>query len=406
MMITEIEIVKRLQKEHPEYAGRIGFKFVNADLTARGGFQYRIGQMAVATGDLAKIGTPGVLHYCESIKAAAGTRAAQGAGKVLLAVGIPSGVEIACEGDYRGARCLMPLEKLDMHSGDFVKFTAEPDGLGKVAAGLHRRLGLFRGADEIELSSVAADGLLVRYSGRIISWDGIAVYRCDLTDKAVNCTHETGSPFLHTDGNRYAAVEATDGEHCYGCDLKGPYCLPCTAKERPDGKSVVYRRQDPQEGGCADMAAEIGRLLTQRGLKMVTAETVTGGAIAARLTAVTGSSEWFAGGCIYAADEQRLPGVQAATLKDHGAVSVAAVYELMEGLEAHYGAQAGIVVSGVAVPGGLLYAPAGSIICGAFDRGAYRWRTCRFDGDCASVRRQAEDCCLKLLLGLLDGSAR
>lgn len=98
----------------------------------------------------------------------------------------------------------------------------------------------------------------------------------------------------------------------------------------------------------------VGQLLQQHELVVATAESCTGGYIGHRITSIPGSSAWFAGGVISysnAVKQQEL-GVRDTTLTEHGAVSEAAVSEMLQGLLQRFPAQVGIAVSGVAGPGG------------------------------------------------------
>ena len=68
---------------------------------------------------------------------------------------------------------------------------------------------------------------------------------------------------------------------------------------------------------------QIGRILTDRGLRLAVAESCTGGLLGHRITNVAGSSAYFIGGMLVYANEtkQELLGVPAEILETHGAVS-------------------------------------------------------------------------------------
>ncbi len=102
------------------------------------------------------------------------------------------------------------------------------------------------------------------------------------------------------------------------------------------------------------LAAALGRLLVERGQSMATAESCTGGKIAALITDVSGSSAYFVGGAVtYAnAEKVRQLGVLETTLDQHGAVSEAVVLEMVKGLRERTGADWGVSVSGIAGPSG------------------------------------------------------
>lgn len=103
-----------------------------------------------------------------------------------------------------------------------------------------------------------------------------------------------------------------------------------------------------------NLAAVVGELLLAAGETLATAESCTGGRIAAELTGNAGSSAYFLGGAVvYAnAEKVRQAGVEPALLEAHGAVSEPVVRALAEGLRTRSGAAWVLAVSGIAGPGG------------------------------------------------------
>ena len=91
-----------------------------------------------------------------------------------------------------------------------------------------------------------------------------------------------------------------------------------------------------------------------RGFKLATAESCTGGLVGAMLTSVPGSSEAFVGGVIAYSDEikTRELGVSPAVLRDHGAVSAEAAEAMAQGIRDRLSADVGISATGIAGPGG------------------------------------------------------
>lgn len=106
--------------------------------------------------------------------------------------------------------------------------------------------------------------------------------------------------------------------------------------------------------GKEDLALALGRRLAAAGKTVVTAESCTGGSVAAAITANAGSSAYFLGSIVSYANEikQSQLGVQAQTLADHGAVSEQTVLEMATGARDRLGADYAIASSGVAGPGG------------------------------------------------------
>ncbi len=109
---------------------------------------------------------------------------------------------------------------------------------------------------------------------------------------------------------------------------------------------------------------EIGRLLQERGLRLATAESCTGGYLAHLITSISGSSAYYVGSVIAYANEVKIQqlGVQSITLEQHGAVSEVTVIEMAEGLLKRYPADIAIAISGIAGPnGGTPEKPVGTI---------------------------------------------
>ena len=98
----------------------------------------------------------------------------------------------------------------------------------------------------------------------------------------------------------------------------------------------------------------LGQLLTERGLTLSTAESCTGGGIAARITSVAGSSAYFRGGIVAYANEVKtgLLHVSPATLEAHGAVSRETVVEMVRGAMKTLETDCAVATSGIAGPGG------------------------------------------------------
>ncbi len=149
----------------------------------------------------------------------------------------------------------------------------------------------------------------------------------------------------------------------------------------------------------------VARELLRRQWRMATAESCTGGLVAAACTELPGSSQWFDGGLVtYATPwKLRLLGVPPETVESHGVVSLAVVEAMLAGLRSLHGVQAGVAVSGIAGPGGGLPGkPVGTVALGAFAGDRRQCLLLHFPGDRRQVRQAAARRVLQLLLEQLD----
>jgi nicotinamide-nucleotide amidase len=110
----------------------------------------------------------------------------------------------------------------------------------------------------------------------------------------------------------------------------------------------------PDFDALVDEAATLLDLLRARKLKLATAESCTGGLIAAILTEVPGSSDVFERGFVTYSNEAKteMLGVPAALIKEHGAVSEEVARAMAEGALRNSRTDIAVSVTGVAGPGG------------------------------------------------------
>jgi nicotinamide-nucleotide amidase len=137
---------------------------------------------------------------------------------------------------------------------------------------------------------------------------------------------------------------------------------------------------------------QLAALLRERGWMLATAESCTGGLIAAACTDISGSSDWFDRGFVTYSNEAKteLLGVDAGLIAAHGAVSEVVARALAFGAVRHSKAQVGVGVTGVAGPtGGSDDKPVGTVWFGFFVDGLLSSETRHFDGDRAAVRGAA-----------------
>lgn len=108
------------------------------------------------------------------------------------------------------------------------------------------------------------------------------------------------------------------------------------------------------EGAALSAAAAVLAALRQKGLRIATAESCTGGGIAKELTEIAGSSDGFACGVVTYSNRSKseLLGVSSALIKAEGAVSTAVASAMAEGARVRLGVEVAVAVTGVAGPGG------------------------------------------------------
>ena len=151
---------------------------------------------------------------------------------------------------------------------------------------------------------------------------------------------------------------------------------------------------------CARLAQE----LQDRGWMLATAESCTGGLIAAACTELSGSSNWFERGFVTYSNEAKAEslGVDAALIAQHGAVSEVVARAMAFGAVRHSHAQVSVAVTGVAGPtGGTPLKPVGTVWFGFQVDGQLTSETRCFEGDRAAIRAATVEHALRRLLDLL-----
>jgi nicotinamide-nucleotide amidase len=111
------------------------------------------------------------------------------------------------------------------------------------------------------------------------------------------------------------------------------------------------------------------------GIRIATAESCTGGMVAAALTDIAGSSDVFDRGFVTYANAAKIDllAVSPATLAAHGAVSEPVAREMAEGALARSAAQLAVSVTGIAGPGGSEFKPEGRVCFGLAKHGMPTW---------------------------------
>jgi len=153
---------------------------------------------------------------------------------------------------------------------------------------------------------------------------------------------------------------------------------------------------------------QIADLLLNKQWKLTTAESCTGGLIAAACTGLSGSSNWFERGFVTYSNEAKteLLGVDPALIASQGAVSEAVVRTMAQGALQHSRAQVAVAVTGVAGPtGGSAEKPVGTVWFGWATAQGTTSTVHHFAGDRAAVRAATVHQALTTLLELLRAPA-
>lgn len=148
-------------------------------------------------------------------------------------------------------------------------------------------------------------------------------------------------------------------------------------------------------------AARLQAACLARGLTVATAESCTGGAVAAAITAVSGSSGYFRGGVVsYSNDAKRdLLDVPATVLEAHGAVSAQTAVAMATGAARRLGADVAVSTTGIAGPdGGTAAKPVGLVYIAVHDAEGDEVRRFIWGGDRASNIAASVQAALDLLL--------
>ncbi|HSS81065.1 MAG TPA: CinA family nicotinamide mononucleotide deamidase-related protein [Gaiellaceae bacterium] len=166
------------------------------------------------------------------------------------------------------------------------------------------------------------------------------------------------------------------------------------------GRHLFVEDERPVEALVLDACRE-------RGLTLATAESCTGGLVAARLTSVPGSSDVFLGAVVAYADgvKARELAVPPEMLERYGAVSAEAAAAMAEGARARLGADVAVAVTGVAGPGGgTPEKPVGLVYLHAAGHDGSLARRLDLPGDRQAIRARSTVAALHLVRMLLARS--
>jgi nicotinamide-nucleotide amidase len=178
----------------------------------------------------------------------------------------------------------------------------------------------------------------------------------------------------------------------YEPDAEGVYAKLVELLRERHGRQIFS-----EDGSSVD--EQIARLLAGR--RIATAESCTGGLLAARLTEQAGASAYLAGGVVAYANEAKteLLGVTTELLAAHGAVSEAVAEAMADGAAARFHADTAVAVTGIAGPGGGSDDKPVGTVCLAVKLagGATTTHTLRLPGDRSDIRERSTTVAMHLL---------
>ena len=149
------------------------------------------------------------------------------------------------------------------------------------------------------------------------------------------------------------------------------------------------------------LVLQLAAALRQRGWRMASAESCTGGLIAAACTTVAGSSDWFERGFVTYSNEAKagMLGVPPALIAAHGAVSEPVALAMARGALAHAPVQLAVAVTGIAGPGGAVAGkPVGTVWLAWGTAQTLQAERLQLQGDREAVRGTSVHAALRRLL--------
>jgi PncC family amidohydrolase len=164
----------------------------------------------------------------------------------------------------------------------------------------------------------------------------------------------------------------------------------------------------PTDEELLELARRLGAACRDRGLRIGTAESCTGGLVAHVITEVPGSSDYFTGGFVTYSNDLKtgLLDVPSDVLEAHGAVSAQVARALADGARRRLAVDLAVAVTGVAGPdGGTPAKPVGLTYVAVADSDGDDVRRHVWDSDRTGNKRLSAAAALDLLLARLSGSA-
>ncbi len=151
-------------------------------------------------------------------------------------------------------------------------------------------------------------------------------------------------------------------------------------------------------------ARKVLESLARRGETLATAESLTGGLLAARLTDVPGASRSFVGGVVSYATRVKMSAldVPVELVEEHGVISEECAVAMAQGVLARMGSTWGVATTGVAGPDPQEGFPVGTVWLAVAGPHRVEARELALQGDRTAIRHATCDAALSVLGGILD----
>jgi competence/damage-inducible protein CinA-like protein len=218
---------------------------------------------------------------------------------------------------------------------------------------------------------------------------------------------ETLDDLFRTSINPTVAYLASSGEVKVRLTAKSPSRAEAETLIAPLADEVV-RRLGRYVFTTEDEELEqvVGRLLVEKGVTIASAESLTGGSVAVRLSTAAGASDYFKGSAVtYTAEAKRkVLGVRKETIEGPGVVSEQCAVEMARGARLLFESDVGLALTGVAGPEPHDGKPPGTVCLGLSAKDRDESRCFRAPGDREQVRRWAEQAGLDMVRRYLGGS--
>ena len=164
--------------------------------------------------------------------------------------------------------------------------------------------------------------------------------------------------------------------------------------------------QNASDADIADLVIQLSLRLLANRICIATVESCTGGSVAAALTDLAGSSNWFDRGFVTYSNQAKtdMVGVRTETLDAYGAVSEAVAIEMADGGVSHGEAGCALSITGVAGPGGGTPEKPVGMVCFAWSGFGVRTqaRTEYFQGTRSEIRQQSVACAVAYAIKLFE----